>query len=549
MKTNKFNRIIFLLIICLCFFNLSCLDENPKDQIPEDQIQKTLESLYLNYVASLYTYIGGNKDSQGLQGTTRGIYDYNTLTTDEAMIPQRGGDWFDGGLWKGLYLHTWEANDKTIQAVWEYLYKVVILSNKSIEVLNKNKEKFEANILETYIAEVRAFRAIYYYYLLDMFARIPLTTSPTISIREVKQQERSVVYNFVLKELTEAIPLLSDAYSNRLGEYYGRVTKPVVYFLLAKLYLNAEIYADDNWTDEDFLEGSSMRFEINNKTYNAWEATIYYCDLLSDLGYRLIDKYEDNFEVFNESSEENIFVIPMDKRSYTNQMQYLFRSLHYNHSIALGMAGENGTSATIHALKTYGYDTDDIDPRFEKNYYAGVVYDLNNNIVKTDLGKTLEYLPWEIKLDLSNSPHLKTAGARMKKYAIDKTNIKDGKLIDNDIVLFRYADVLLMKSEAKVRNGMNGDIELNEVRSRVNAVPRAATLKNLLDERLLELAWEGWRRQDMIRFGVYHQAYDQRPQLKKEASRYTTVFPIPKNIMELNPNLTQNFDYEDTVMN
>ena len=230
-------------------------------------------------------------------------------------------------------------------------------------------------------------------------------------------------------------------------------------------------------------------------------------------------------------------------------MQYLFRSLHYNHSIALGMAGENGTSATLHALKTYGYDTDDVDPRFEKNYYAGVVYDLNNTIVKTDLGKPLEYLPWEIKLDLSNSPHLKTAGARMKKYAIDKTNIKDGKLIDNDIVLFRYADALLMKSEAKVRNGMNGDIELNEIRSRVNAVPRVATLKNLLDERLLELAWEGWRRQDMIRFGVYHQAYDQRPQLKKEVSRYTTVFPIPKNIMELNPNLTQNFDYEDIVMN
>ena len=73
--------------------------------------------------------------------------------------------------------------------------------------------------------------------------------------------------------------------------------------------------------------------------------------------------------------------------------------------------------------------------------------------------------------------------------------------MENDIVLFRYADALLMKSEAKVRNGESGDTELNEVRRRVNASSRTATLENILAERQLELAWEGWRRQDLIRFG------------------------------------------------
>ena len=71
--------------------------------------------------------------------------------------------------------------------------------------------------------------------------------------------------------------------------------------------------------------------------------------------------------------------------------------------------------------------------------------------------------------------------------------------MENDIVLFRYADALLMKSEAKVRNGANGDVELNQVRSRVKAARRPATLENILSERQLELAWEGWRRQDLIR--------------------------------------------------
>ena len=82
----------------------------------------------------------------------------------------------------------------------------------------------------------------------------------------------------------------------------------------------------------------------------------------------------------------------------------------------------------------------------------------------------------------------------MKKYEIDDKAMKDGKLMENDIVLFRYADVLLMKSEAKVRDGRDGDEELNQVRARVRAPERVATLENLLAERQLEFAWEGWRR-------------------------------------------------------
>lgn len=545
MRTHKLYFALLSLLLSFGLLFSSCLDENARDQISEEKTQESLQSLYLNYVASLYTYIGGYDKSQGLQGTDRGVYDFNTLTSDEAMIPVRGGDWYDGGFWKNLSLHTWGVNDKSIKAMWEYLYKVVILSNKSIEVLEKNKTNFDPQKLDQYIAEVKAFRAIYYYYLLDLYARVPITTSSTMPINELKQAERSEMFNFIVDEFCDALPLLNEAHSNKLGEYYGRVTKPVVYFVLAKMFLNAEVYTDDNWTDSDRPQGSSIQFEIDDKTYNAWEATIYYCDQISRLGYRLSEKYEDNFEVFNESSDENIYIIPMDKRSYTNQMIYLFRSLHYNHAQAYGMSGENGTSATIDALKVFGYDTDDIDPRFDKNYYSGVIYNLDGEVVKTDLGKTLEYLPWEIQLDLSDlSPlYQKMAGARMKKYAIDRTNIKDGKLIDNDIVLFRYADVLLMKSEAKVRNGEDGSSELNEVRKRVGAAERVATLHTILDERLLELAWEGWRRQDLIRFDKFHKAYEQRPQLTGEESRYTTVFPIPQSIIDLNFNLTQNKGY------
>ncbi|MBR5102459.1 MAG: RagB/SusD family nutrient uptake outer membrane protein, partial [Muribaculaceae bacterium] len=127
----------------------------------------------------------------------------------------------------------------------------------------------------------------------------------------------------------------------------------------------------------------------------------------------------------------------------------------------------------------------------------------------------------------------KTAGARMKKYEVDPNGTKDGKQSENDIVLFRYADVLLMQCEAMVRNGENGDELLNKVRSRVGAKPRTATLSNILAERQLELAWEGWRRNDMIRFGTFTGSYSHRTALPAESNHYTIVFPIPGETLNI----------------
>lgn len=527
-------------------FLFSCdgfLNENPKDKIPEEDAYKNLTDLYYNAVASLYNNIGGYSDSQGLQGTGRGIYDLNTFTTDEAIMPTRGGDWYDGGFWQGLFLHRWGVDNDAIQATWEYLYKVVSLCNQSLERIDTYQQTHNDEELPVYRAEVRAFRALYYYHLMDLFARVPLVLSSSTPLKEVKQNSCKEVFDFVVKELQESEPLLETAYSNRSGNYYGRITRPVACFLLAKLALNAEIYTDNNWTDGQFPDGKDIYFEVDGERLNAWQTVEAYCDAITAMGYRLEDNYEANFAVYNESSVENIFTIPMSKTLYTNQMQYLFRSRHYNHAKAYGLGGENGSSATVEVLRTFGYDTEAVDPRFDKCYFAGIVYDLKGKVVTLDDGTQLEYFPWKVDVDISNTPYEKTAGARMKKYAIDETATKDGKLMENDIVLYRYADVLLMKSEAKVRNGENGDEELNLVRSRVNVPFRTATLANLLAERQLEFAWEGWRRQDLIRFRQYTRTYTGRPQLSGEKNGYTTVFPIPEKVRLMNPNLTQNPGY------
>ncbi len=545
MKTLRFN-IWNVIAGCVILVSTSCsgyLDENAKDQISEEKAYSTTGNLYLNTVATLYNYIGGNEESQGLQGTYRGVYDLNTFTTDEAIIPTRGGDWYDGGFWQGLFLHSWGVNNSALNNTWNYLYKVIALSNRSLEKLDEHSSLLTSSQLAAYKAEVRAFRAMYYYYLMDLFGNVPLVLSTSTSMNSVKQSSRSTVYNYIVSELQDVYPLLSTENSVKLGDYYGRVTRSVAFFLLAKLALNAEIYSDDDWTDSSKPSGNSIYFTVNGNKLNAWQTVEVYCDSISSLGYNLESDFSSNFAVYNENSCENIFVIPMDKNLFTNQMQNLFRTYHYKHAAAYGFTAENGSCATIEALKTFGYDTDTVDTRFAKSYYAGTVTDLSGNIVKLSTGENLVYTPWDVKLDLSGTSTMQTAGARMKKYAVDKTATKDGKLMDNDIVLFRFADVLLMRCEAMVRNGENGDAYLNRIRRRAGMTDRKATLHNILAERQLEFAWEGWRRQDLIRFGEYTRAYTDRPQLSGESNGYTTVFPIPANVMSLNSNLVQNSGY------
>lgn len=525
-----------ILATILTFFLTSCnsfLEEDPQNLLPEEIAHSTQEDLLNNAVLMLYTHVGGNADSEGIQGTGRGIYDLNTFTTDEAIMPTRGGDWYDGGFWQGLFLHKWGVNNDAILNTWEYLYRTIILCNRSLKGIADFGVQHPDTDVSALQAEVRALRAMFYYYAMDLFGRIPLIVSHDNTGTDMKQVERSVLFRFIVKELQESLPLLSSERSNWPGEYYGRMTQGVACFLLAKLALNAEVYTDDNWTDGQRPDGKQIMFNIDGTERNAWETTIHYCERLTAMGYILEPDYTANFAVFNESSTENIFIIPMDKNLYTNQYIYLFRSRNYNHAAAYGLGGENGSSATIEVLETFDYDTPQQDARFDYCYFAGPVKDLSGNQIYLDDKVTpLVYEPWNVKQDVSGETYEKTAGARMKKYEVDTKAYKDGKLFDNDIVVFRYADALLMQAEAKVRNGQNGDNELNAVRQRVGEETRTATLENILAERQLELAWEGWRRQDLIRFGQFTRAYHSRPQLENEASGYTTVFPIPESIVQ-----------------
>ncbi|MCR5078108.1 MAG: RagB/SusD family nutrient uptake outer membrane protein [Prevotella sp.] len=531
----------FLLILPLLTL-VGCLDENPKDSLDEQQVYTSAKDVYVNAVATLYNYVGGNSDSQGLQGTYRGVYDYNTFTTDEAIIPIRGGDWYDGGFWQNLYQHTWAADDESLYDTWKYLYKVVVFCNEALATIDKHKALLTDGQYTAYRAEARAVRALFYYYLMDMYGNIPLVTTVKQNDRNAIQTARPDVFAFIVKELQDVEPLLPQGHSNREGESYGRVTRSVANFLLAKLTLNAEVYTDADWTDGQRPDGRLIFFTVDGRKLNAWQACQAYCDKVTADGFSLAGDYASNFSVHNETSVENIFVIPMDKLVYKSQFQYLFRSRHYAHGDALSAGSENGSCATISTVRAYGYGAKGIDSRYAVNFFSDTVR-VDGKTVRLENGEPLVYMPLAVEANLTYSPYIKTAGARMAKYEVDRNAFSDGKSCDNDIVLYRYADVLLMKAEAKVRNGEDGDAELNVVRSRSGMGYRKATLGNILAERLLELMWEGWRRNDLVRFDRFHLPYDLREATAGEADRHTTVFPIPSRAIELNSSLTQNNGY------
>ncbi len=567
------------------------LKEKPTDLFGEEDAYKNPSLIYSNTVANIYAQFGGEGSGASLVGVDRGIYDLNTFTSDEAFLPTRGGDWEDGGTWQRLYLHRWSTRDDLFTNSWNYLYKVIGLCNNAIDVLDYYSKEVPgwAAELQTYKQEVRAIRAYYYYYLLDMFARVPLVTSSSMEMKDVEQSSRSKVFEFVVDELHTVLPDLIEFRSNQEGEYYGRMTKPVVWMLLAKLALNAEVYTDDDWTDGVRPDGNNIRIPVDGTTMNAWEATIAYVDKLTEFGYVLEPDFRKNFTVKNDVSSENILTLPMDPSLYKFKTYNVIRSLHYAHSEVFGYSGWNGACATLTAVSKFGYSdmqgnllSGAVDPRMEMTYFV------KDNVVGPD-GKPFEvevggvsfpmqYLPHRVRLLFDNSysgttqtiPGFsdtygsvpgtvdeKISGGRMAKYELDPAAQNGGEKPANDIVLFRYADALLMKAEAKIRlyGAGSGDSEINQVRNRVDASPlTGATLEDIADERLRELAWEGVRRQDQIRFGTFTARREDRnentahslgtgQEFRLDTKGYTTVFPIDVNIMALNPKLNQNPGY------
>lgn len=556
----------------------SCsLDETPRSKFSEEEAFSTPKLVYVNTVANVYSSIGN-----GLYGSDGGsVHTFQEFSSDASMIPGRQGDWVDGGAWQNIFLHNFESSVSKYNDVWNNLYRVIGLANSSIDRLNKYLGEHPE--YADYVYELRALRAVYYYYVMDLFGQVPLVVSSEVSANEVEQSNRSDVFKFVTSELAECIPYLSDSKSQNEGEYYGRITKAVAYMCMAKCAINAPVYTIDDTTPTSYSAfvgtdksgkataseeqgktvsemGKNINITLDGETRNAWETAAYCADQIASLGYRLQPSYADNFIVANQNSVENIWTRPNDCVNYKIEDYNIVRTLHYNHGGAIGYQGWNGACSSKQQMLVYGYGTANPDPRLKLNFYTDKDYmeETGKAVEDGATDKPLEYMPLAVKVDFSaaDDPHaMKCAGARMKKYEFDKSTTQQYSF-NNDLVIWRYADALLLKAEAEYRMGNKAEALtiVNEVRARVAATPRTElTLNDILDERMLELAWEGVRRPDQIRFctfteptadrfkGVTHNA--SAGDYNDDTQGYTMVYPIPYAVLNLNKKLDQNPGY------
>lgn len=540
------------------------LDEDPKSKIPEEEAYKSEKLVYVNTIATIYTSFGNR-----LYGSTDNVHTLQEFSSDAWILPGRQGDWVDGGKWQSLFLHNYGPGNATIKSTWNALYTIIGNCNTSIDNLETFIQAGGESYLQDYQYEARAVRAILYYHLVDLFGRVPLVTSSKTVMADVNQSSRSEVYQFIVDELTDCIPHLPSGKCQNMGKYYGRVTKAVGYMAMAKVAINSPILSKDDWNDGSLVggiakvapyvnqAGKNIKIALDGTTRDAWETVLYCQKQIEKEGYSLQPNFSQNFSKTNDSSVENIWTQPSDGTTYKVSDYNPTRTLYAAHASAYGLQGWNGACATVEQMKVFKYGTDEQDPRMDMTFFYGPVF-VDGKPIDAGLGDGAQlcYNPMDVVIDFKEDvPNqiLKFAGARMSKYEVDNTT-SSYLNHNNDKVFWRYADALLLAAEAKVRMGQSGDAEVNEIRDRVQAGQKSnVTLQDILDERMLEFSYEGMRRQDQIRFGTYTEPTTDRyagvhhnvatGDYVVDNTGFTTVFPIPTSVLELNTKLTQNPGY------
>lgn len=483
-------KILFILTTGLLFATgCTKLEEGVYDQQVASEFYASPEGIK-GALADLYNEIRGDWGGKGYAGADRGWYDINEVSTDEMMIPTRNtGDWDDGGVWRDFYQHKWTPNHPFVENTWNWLYRGVFKANQAVELLTK------ANAPASGIAEAKVYRAFLYYLLMDGWGDVPFYTENNLPVDKIQQKSRTFIYDWIVTELEANVPLLS---SNKGGEYYSRINKWTGYTILAKVYLNAKVYS-----------GTPQ-----------WEKAAKACDsIILKGGFSLHGNY---LEIFGDVNPDDEAIYSLYINANTAPRNIIgIRTLRAEQGNAeFGFSTWGGSTCHQDFYDKY----DDADIRKAQwvvgQQPGGITY-------SKEISSLTAAGPFE--------------GARNIKYK--PVAPYNGGAASNDFVVYRYADVLLMKAEALFNIGNAGGAKLvmDQVRARAGlpALASDPTLTDILDERGRELCWEGHRRQDLIRFGKFTAARDFKP----ASPQHVTVFPIPTSAINANQNLKQNKGY------
>lgn len=478
-----------------------------------------------------------------------GIWRTQEVSGDQVVIPARPNGWVDGGIYRRIHQHSWTPEDDNVFQAWNRTYAGITNCNKVIFQIESDYIVIPEDTKEQTIAELKTLRASYYYLLLDIFGNVPIVTDFDVPEGFLPEQStRQEVYDFVVSEITESLDALDEAND---AATYGRFNKWAAYTLLAKIYLNAEVYT-----------GTPQ-----------WQKCLEACDAVinSGAGYILEPDQKNVFVTENQNSKEIIFGLAIDDNYTKNwntfdiHMQTLQPAMQTKYNLLSSPWG--GMCAIPQFIDTFDPD----DSRLTANFIYGQQYSPSGEMILGTMGASsgqpLNFINELPGIDQSEEVH----GYRFGKFEIapGSTNI-----LNNDFPVFRYADVLMMKAECLLRQGdADAAAELViQVRARAfksNPAKAQVTgaqlvegsvydygLRNHLENTseggddimygrfLDELGWEfnqeGRRRQDMIRFGVF----SAKSWLSHSPNgAYRELYPIPQAELNKNSNLAQNDGY------
>ncbi|MDY0904545.1 RagB/SusD family nutrient uptake outer membrane protein [Pedobacter sp. CFBP9032] len=497
------NKYIFSFVAAtLALSGCTKLDENLNGQVGSG-------SLGANDVPGLIT-----ASYTAMRGPYQAPWNWSALqevTSDEAIVPTRAGDWDDNGAWRALHLHKWASDDARISDVFRDLNSI---SYVSTNVLGFNPTPAQA-------ATARFLRAFSQFSILDGWGQVPYREPGEGVTKPSKVRNASEQITYLISELTAIIPTLPDGPAHQANKNAART-------LLMKIYLNKGAFL--NRTAPTFDPADMAR-------------VISLADEIATGGYTLTTNYFDNFASTNDVlSRENIFTSQNLGGVAGSDLDGQWKcTLHYNQN----PNGYNGFATLSDFYNKFeatdkrrggAYTGQTNVSGIRVGFLVGPQFDQTGAALKDRKGNALAFTP-EVSIIERDPNHLEVAGIRVIKYPIDYPN-SGTRRPDNDWVYYRYADVLLMKAEALLRTSQAGAALtiVNSIRTARGASAFASlNLDNLLDERGRELYWESFRRQDLIRFGKFLAAWQEKP---ASESKYM-LFPIPDNQLG-NPNLVQN---------
>ncbi|MBR9853245.1 MAG: RagB/SusD family nutrient uptake outer membrane protein [Algicola sp.] len=538
-QTNRY--LAFPLLVSVMLTACTDLEVEPTDSLLDEGFTgiATAEAS-ASQVTAMYN------DLYGYFGTQANLYALNEVTTDALLVPTRGSDWGDNGIWRQLHQHSWTPEHQYILGVWNEWNGLQLQASEVLD--SRSASSTEANGHAAFI------RGLSMFVILDNFGQVPYRdTEAADPLANPDVLTGGDAVAFILSDLDTAIANLP---TSAAGDDNARATKAAARFLKAKVLLNKHIYNGS---------GTAESADMNE--------VISLVDAIENDGYELADDY---FDIFVPGSDtETIWY------AQASAGARIFHTLHYN-STELGGGGWNGFSTLAEFYDLFEGDANSntgnnngtlLDGQEERRGFVptegGVAYDGSFGTDDNDDGIVdgsnvgygfligQQYAPNGAALEdrggnpleftreffsaANGQPSLvdnnEVTGIRVIKY-----NPRDGAFA-NHIIFFRYSDAYLMKAEAMLRSGGDPTSMINNLRTLRSAAPLGSvTEQDVLDERARELYTEGWRRNDLIRFGQYTKDWE-----FKEGDAIGNpdrqLFPIPAAQLILNPNLVQNPGY------